>query len=54
MCAENSSFFPKNFQVPLQLETPRFKFRILTVDDVIRDYGAVMLSVAHLRTIWPD
>jgi len=27
---------------------------MLTVNDVVKDYDAVMTSVDHLKTIWPD
>jgi hypothetical protein len=27
--------------------------RLLTVNDVVKDYDAVMTSVAHLKTLWP-
>ena len=46
-------FVPKDFVVPLVLETPEFRLRMLTVHDVVKDYDAVMSSVEHLKTIWP-
>jgi hypothetical protein len=47
-------FVPATFEVPLRLATSEFTLRKLTVDDVIKDYEAVMSSVSHLRTVWPD
>lgn len=45
-------FVPKDFVVPKTLETDEFRLRMLTVHDVVKDYDAVMSSVAHCRTIW--
>jgi hypothetical protein len=42
-------FVPKEFNVPDKLETDRFILRMLTVNDVVKDYDAVMTSVDHLR-----
>jgi len=47
-------FVPPNFKVPQTLETLEFRLRMLTVNDVVKDYDAVMTSVDHLKTIWPD
>lgn len=46
-------FVPADFAVPATLETPEFRLRMLTVNDVVRDYDAVMSSIEHCRTIWP-
>lgn len=46
-------FVPKDFKVPEKLETPEFRIRTLTVNDVVKDYDAVMTSVEHLKTMWP-
>lgn len=45
-------FVPKDFAVPPSLETDEFRLRMLTVHDVVKDYDAVMSSVAHCKTIW--
>jgi hypothetical protein len=47
-------FVPPDFQVPKTLETAEFRLRMLTVHDVIKDYEAVMTSVAHLRRLYPN
>ena len=53
-------FVPEDFQVPEKLETERFRLRTLTVNDVVKDYDAVMTSVEHLRGVfgprstWPS
>ena len=53
-------FVPAEFEVPSLLETEDFRIRMLTVNDVVKDYDAVMSSVAHLRgvfgpgTTWPS
>lgn len=46
-------FVPTDFEVPDTLETAEFRLRMLTVNDVVKDYDAVITSVEHLRTIWP-
>ena len=46
-------FIPTDFKVPEKLETEEFQLRMLTVNDVVKDYDAVMTSVDHLKTIWP-
>ncbi len=46
-------FLPVGFQVPQTLETGEFRLRMLTVNDVVKDYDAVMSSVEHCKTIWP-
>ena len=46
-------FVPPGFAVPATLEAKEFRLRMLTVNDVVKDYDAVMTSVAHLKTIWP-
>ena len=53
---------PDDFAVPDVLEHSRFRLRMLTVNDLVKDYDAVMSSVEHLRTTfsresnssWPE
>jgi len=50
------SFVPEDFVVPALLETPDFRFRMLSVDDVEKDYEAVMETQARFHTMgftWP-
>jgi len=47
-------FVDLEFIVPQQLETDKFRLRMLTVSDVVKDYDAVMSSAEHLKAIWPD
>lgn len=60
MAQSKSPFVPKSFSVPETLETPKFLLRMLTVNDVVKDYEAVMSSVDHLRGVfgpkstWPS
>ncbi|WP_099191581.1 GNAT family N-acetyltransferase [Tepidibacter mesophilus] len=42
---------PENFIVPQKLETEIFRLRMLTTDDVEKDYEAVMSSRDHLLTL---
>ena len=54
------SFVPDDFKVPGKLETGKFRLRMLSVDDLEKDYEAVMSSVEHLKdffgpgTGWPS
>jgi hypothetical protein len=51
---------PGTFKVPEVLETDRLRLRMLTVNDVVKDYDAVMSSVQHLQGVsgpnsnWPS
>ncbi|SRR6056297_2707419 len=59
MTHASAHFVPSGFTVPVQLETNEFRIRTLTVNDVVKDYDAVMSSVDHLRTTssdddWPE
>ena len=47
-------FVADEFVVPEGLETSEFRLRMLTLNDVIKDYDAVMSSAEHLKTVWPD
>lgn len=53
------ALLPENFVVPTLLETEQFRLRMLSVDDVVLDYDAVMTSRDHLHsvfathTVWP-
>lgn len=42
-------FIPTDFKIPDVLETDKFRLRMLTTDDVDKDYEAVMSSIEHLR-----
>jgi hypothetical protein len=46
-------FVPAAFAVPAQLETAEFRLRMLTVNDVVKDYDAVMTSIDHCRALTP-
>jgi hypothetical protein len=46
-------FVPADFKVPETFETAEFRLRMLTVNDVVKDYDAVMSSVDRCKTIWP-
>jgi len=53
MAQSPSPFVPPQFDVPERFETREFRLRTLTVNDVVKDYDAVMSSVEHLKTVWP-
>jgi hypothetical protein len=44
---------PLDHPIPEGIERPRFRLRLITVNDVVRDYDAVMSSAANLRTRFP-
>ena len=58
--SQNKSFIPADFKVPDKLEKEHFRIRMLTVNDVVKDYDAVMSSVEHLQGVfgtndeWPS
>ena len=45
-------FLPTDFSVPETLKTDEFVLRMLTVNDVVKDFDAVITSVEHCQTIW--
>jgi hypothetical protein len=52
-------FVPDDFQIPAGLETAEFRLRMLTVNDVVKDFEAVVTSAEHLKQVfpggtWPD
>ena len=55
-----SPFVPTDFIIPLRLEHSQFILRPLFINDVVKDYAAVMSSVDHLQGLlglsdpWPS
>lgn len=47
-------FVPEEFTVPSELITANFTLRMLSVDDVEKDFEAVTSSAERLRKVWPD
>ena len=47
-------FVPTEYVVPSELVTANFTLRMLSVDDVEKDFEAVMSSAARLSQVWPD
>jgi len=45
-------FVDPEFEVPATLETDGFRLRMLTVNDVVKDFDAVTTSKEHLHDIW--
>lgn len=45
-------FLPEEFVVPTIFETDRFRLRMLSVEDVVLDYDAVMTSRDHLHSVF--
>ena len=46
-------FVPPDFEVPEGVENAEFRLRMLTVNDLVKDYDAVMSSVDELLKVWP-
>lgn len=49
-----SLFVPTEFEVPQILETAQFRLRMLSVEDVDKDYDAVISSAENLRNAFPQ
>lgn len=49
-----NKFVPDDFIVPEKLETDKFRLRMLSVDDVEKDYEAVMSSREHIRELYSE
>jgi len=55
-----SEFAPESVTIPSGVETTDFKIRMLTINDVVKDYDAVMSSIEHLTGVfgpnetWPE
>ena len=47
--AQETPFVPVDFKVPQLLENQHFRIRMLSVNDVVKDYDAVMSSIDHLQ-----
>ena len=47
-----SPLVPDGFSIPSSLVTEEFRLRMLTVNDVVKDYDAVMSSVEHLKGVF--
>ena len=47
-------FVPPEFSVPTGLVAEAFTLRMLSIDDVEKDFEAVTSSAAHLSKVWPD
>ncbi|MEP0132819.1 MAG: GNAT family N-acetyltransferase [Eudoraea sp.] len=53
MFSQTKPFVPKDFKVPDTLENQHLRIRMLTVNDVVKDYDAVMTSIDHLQKMYP-
>jgi hypothetical protein len=54
MSSQNTPFVPADFKIPDTLENKYFRIRMLTVNDVVKDYDAVMTSIDHLQKMYPQ
>ncbi|WP_205619665.1 GNAT family N-acetyltransferase [Eudoraea adriatica] len=53
MFSQNQPFVPSDFKIPDTLENQHFRIRMLTVNDVVKDYDAVMTSIENLQKMFP-
>jgi hypothetical protein len=55
MNPRNHPFLPADFIIPEKLENEHFRIRMLTVNDVVKDYEAVMTSIDQIKGVFgPD
>jgi len=54
ICVQKNPFVPPDFKVPDTLQNEHFRIRMLTVNDVVKDYDAVMTSIEHLKEMYPS
>ena len=55
MNQKDHPFLPVDFRIPEILESEYFRIRMLTVNDVVKDYEAVMTSIDRIRSVFgPD
>ena len=47
-------FVPTKFVVPNEFATANFTLRMLSIDDVEKDFEAVTSSAARVSKVWPD
>ena len=58
--SQNNPFIASDFKIPEIYENEHFRIRMLTVNDVVKDYDAVMTSIDHLQGVfgpnsnWPS
>ena len=48
------NFVPPEFNIPEKMETERYRLRMLSIDDVEKDFEAVISSAKHVSKVWPD
>ena len=46
-------FVPESFTAPAVMENEKFRLRALTVNDVVKDYDAVVSSASHIKEVFP-
>lgn len=58
--SQNNPFITADFKIPETFQNEHFRIRMLTVNDVVKDYDAVMSSIDHLQGVfgpnskWPS
>ena len=48
------NFVPSEFIIPEKMETEGYRLRMLSIDDVEKDFEAVISSAKHVSKVWPD
>lgn len=52
LAESNYPFVKADFDIPEVLETSQYRLRMLTINDVVKDYDAVMSTTRHLQKLW--
>jgi len=45
-------FVPELVNIPSGIETKDFRIRVLTINDLVKDYDAVMTSIDHIKGVF--
>ena len=48
------NFVPPEFIIPEKMETNEYRLRMLSIDDVEKDFEAVTSSAEHVSKVWPE
>ena len=48
------NFVPSKFIIPEKMETDEYRLRMLSIDDVEKDFEAVTSSAKHVSKVWPE
>jgi len=52
LAESNYPFVNPEFKIPKTFENDRYRLRMLSINDAVKDYDAVMSSTKHLQQLW--